>query len=58
MTMGGRANMNDADAEARRNEFAQLVRACQSCASEASRPWRIGCAVLTVALAAVICWRR
>lgn len=47
--------MND---ERKRAEFAELVHAVERATAEATRPWRIACGLLAVALAVVVCWRR
>lgn len=43
----------DRDAELRQ-EFGELVRACERCAREACRPWQLATALLTAALAVAL----
>ena len=54
-------NVEDAKSkhdEELRQEFGEMVRACEKCAREVSRPWKVSTVLLSVALAAVLLWRK
>lgn len=44
--------------EEKRAEFAERIRETEAAARKLARPWKAACAVLAVALAAVLLYRR
>lgn len=39
-------------------EFGEYIHACEKCAREAVRPWKVACAVLAAVLAVAACWHQ